>query len=171
MPPAPIVNHTTTPVDCIISASGAAVAITNRHDITLAPYVQKPAWNQMAVVGLARHGGHVLGRRAVPRLCLTGLALLLLPEDRVPVIFVSLSDRLLTLASAVIFGGFCLRFSRGFSLCVGLRLRRGFFLRVLFRLGLFVVRYRLSYSPSSWALDMTPKKLCLAINEDAFGPL
>src|SRR4051794_23083471 len=99
------------------------------------------------------------------------LALLPFPEDRVPVIFVGLSDRLLTLASAVILGSVCLGFSRGFSLCVGLWRRRGFFLRVLFRLGLFVVRHRLSYSPSSWALHMTPENLCLAIHEDAFRTL
>src|SRR3954452_2411280 len=104
----------------------------------------KPAFNKPRRGRLSRHRGHVFGRRAVPRLCLPGLGLLLFPEDRVPVIFVSLSDRLLTLASAVILGSVCLRFSRGFSLCVGLRYDRGFFLRVLFRLGLFVVRHRLS---------------------------
>src|SRR5256885_6654029 len=62
-------------------------------------------------------------------------ALFLLPVNRVPVIFVGLSNGLLALAPAVVLGRLCVRFGLCFDRCFFLRLARSLFLwRLLARL-------------------------------------
>src|SRR3954466_13418538 len=55
-------------------------------------------------------------------------ALFLLPVNRVPVIFVGLSNGLLALAPAVVLGRLCVRFGLCFDRCFFLRLARSLFL-------------------------------------------
>src|SRR5213080_3514412 len=67
-------------------------------------------------------------------------ALFLLPVNRVPVIFVGLSNRLLALAPAIVLGRLCVRIGLCFDRCFFLRLARSLFLwRLLARLRFLLV--------------------------------